>query len=112
MPSSVRCCCGPMPDSISNCGELTAPPQRMTSRPVNNPAILPECDPGGATPFEDDLFGQRLGHDLQIWALHRRAQIADRGRAAPALARRRLVVADAVLACAIEIAIAREPKLH
>ena len=31
MPISIRCSAGPMPDSISSWGLLTAPPDRMTS---------------------------------------------------------------------------------
>jgi hypothetical protein len=31
MPVSIRWSAGPMPDSISSCGLLTAPPHRMTS---------------------------------------------------------------------------------
>src|SRR4029077_19842628 len=46
-----------------------------------------------------------------IGSLHCRAQIADSSRAAPALACRRLMVADAFLAGAIEIVIAREAEL-
>src|SRR5260370_35614819 len=70
----------------------------------------PERDADGATPFEQDLFAQRLGHDLQIASLHRRTQIADRGRAAASVARRRLVIADAVLARAVEITVARKAE--
>src|SRR5207302_8980605 len=72
-----------------------------------DPALAAEIDPDGAAALEQDLLGERLGNDLQVAALHRRAQIADRGRAAPAVARRRLVIADAVLAGAVEILVAR-----
>src|SRR5216684_8694736 len=73
---------------------------------------LPERDASRASYFEDDLLGQRLRDDPQIGALHRRAQITDGGRAAPALARGRLMVADTFLARAIEIVIAWETQLH
>src|SRR5438045_545106 len=32
IPCSASCCAGPMPESISSCGELSAPPDRITSR--------------------------------------------------------------------------------
>ena len=73
-------------------------------------AVAPEPHADGAPAFEQDLLGQRPGDDAQIGALHRRAQIADGGRAAPAIARRRLVVADAVLARAVEIVVAGKAK--
>src|SRR5437879_11825022 len=74
-------------------------------------ALAAEADADGAAALEQDLFGERLGDDLPVAALHRRAQIADRGRAAPAVARRRLVIADAVLAGAVEIVVARITEL-
>src|SRR5439155_15360694 len=72
-----------------------------------DPALTAEIDADGAAALEQDLLGERLGDDLQVAALHRWAQIADRGRAAPAVARRRLVIADAFLAGAVEIVVAR-----
>src|SRR5947207_8175753 len=72
--------------------------------------VAPERDADGAAAFEQDLVAERFGDDLQIAPLHRRAQIADRGRAAAAVARRRLVIADAVLTRAVEIIVARKAK--
>ena len=55
--------------------------------------------------FKQNLLGQGPGDDIEIAALHCRAEIADRSRAALAVARRRLVITDPVLAGAIEIVI-------
>ncbi len=115
MPRSVRCCCGPMPDSSSSCGELIAPPHRITSRAartVRSSAVLTERHAGGAAAIQRDALGQRIGDDAQIAALHRRAQIADRGGAAPAVARGELVVADPFLRGAVEVVIARIAEIE
>src|SRR5690348_1435199 len=74
------------------------------------PAAPPERDADGAAALEEDLVAERLGHDLQIAPLHRRPQIPDCGRAAPAVARCRLVVAGPVLTRAVEIVIARKAE--
>ena len=75
------------------------------------PAIPAKCHADGAAAFEQDFLGQGPGDDIEIGALHCRAEIADGGRAALAVARRRLVVADAVLAGAVEIVIAGKAEL-
>src|SRR5260370_3296613 len=108
MPNPARCSCGPMPESIRSCGELTAPPHKITSRAaraVSEPAMPAKCYAGGTAAFEQNLLGQGPGNDIKIGALHCRAKIADRGRAALTVACRRLVVADPVLACSVEIVI-------
>src|SRR3954469_9723088 len=71
-----------------------------------------KCHADGAAAFEQNLLGQGPGDDIEIGALHCRAEIADRSRAAPSVACRRLVVADPVLAGAVEIVIAgkAEPR--
>src|SRR5215469_2113694 len=69
-------------------------------------------DTGRSPPDECDFFGERIGDDAQIGAAHCRSQIPDRGRAAPAVARRRLVIADAVLMGAVKIVVARKPRLR
>ena len=74
--------------------------------------VLAERDAGRAPPVKDDFFGQRVGEHAQIGAVHRRTQIADRGRAALAVAGRRLVIADAVLPGAVEIVVARKAETH
>src|SRR5260370_21688241 len=65
-----------------------------------------KCYADRTAAFEQKLLGQGLGNDMEIGALHCRAKIADGGRAALSVACRRLVVADPVLACAVEIVIA------
>ncbi len=41
MSSSRRCSAGPTPDSMSSCGELTAPPDRMTSPSTCTSVVAP-----------------------------------------------------------------------
>src|SRR4029453_10988446 len=67
---------------------------------------------GGALAFEQDTSGERLDLDLQVRTLLRRAQVADRGAATPAVARRGLVVAGTLLARAVEVVIARDAERH
>ena len=53
----------------------------------------------------------RIGNDFEIRAPARLAQVADRGRAAAAVARGELEIARAFLRRAIEIVVAREARL-
>ena len=76
------------------------------------PAVAAECHADGAAAFENNLFGHRAGDDAEIGTLHRRAQIADGGRTAFSVSGRRLVVADAVLASAVEIVVAGKAELR
>jgi len=55
-----------------------------------------EFDAGRSLPVEQDAAHQRFGHDLQVWALHRRVQIGARGAGAPAASAGLLAAADAV----------------
>src|SRR5205823_6172153 len=73
-------------------------------------AASAEGDADRVAASEEDPVAERLGHHLQVASLHRWPQIADRGRAAAPVARRRLVIADAVLPRAVEIVVAREAK--
>ena len=75
-------------------------------------AVVAKDDTGRSPPVKCDFFGEGIGDDAQIGATHSRSQIPDRGRAAPAVARRRLVIADAVLLGAVEIVVARKPRLR
>src|ERR1700730_5513709 len=75
------------------------------------PAVSAKARADGAAALAQDLLGQSSSDDPEIGALHRRAQIADRGRAALSVARRRLVVADTVLAGTVEIVVARKAEL-
>ena len=64
-------------------------------------------DAGGAASLEQNARGQRVGDDAQIGAAGHRFQVGLRGRAARALARRRLVKAGAFLRRAVEVVVAR-----
>ena len=64
-------------------------------------SALAERDAGRARAVQHDALGHRLGLDAQVGALHGRAQIADGCRAAAAVARRHLVVAEPVLVTAV-----------
>ena len=115
MPCATRCSALPIPDSSNSCGEFTAPPHKMISlaaRAVQVSPLLAEDDAGRPPPVKGDFLGQCIGDDAQIGPGHRRPQIADRGRAALAVTRRRLVIADAVLLFAIKIVVAREAQRH
>src|SRR5205814_7222609 len=72
---------------------------------------LAVADADRAPALEEDFLAQSIGDDAQVGPLHRRAQMADRGRTASALASGGLVVADAVLGGAIEIVVAGEAEL-
>src|SRR5580704_4700574 len=74
------------------------------------PAMLAKRHADRTAAFAPNLLGQGPGDDLEIGALHCRAEIADSGRAALSVACRRLVVAYPVLAGAVEIVIARKAE--
>ena len=100
---AVRCAArpgSPMPDSISTCGELITPPASSTSRwraHDRGSAALRYSTPTARPPSISDARHQRAGLDGEIVALQRRAQIGDRGAAAPAVADGVLVAADALV---------------
>src|SRR5690606_26893043 len=60
-------------------------------------------DAHGAAPLEDDAQDERAGDDREVLALQGRAQVADGGRAAAVVARRRLVDAGALLHRTVEV---------
>ena len=56
-PERASSAAGPTPESLSNCGELIGPPQRMTSRRARTfmlASVTPVMDAGGAAPLEGD----------------------------------------------------------
>ena len=71
IPCSARCAAGPIPESISSCGELKAPPQSTTSRAASSltvspsrmpstPTARPSCSSTRVTwtPVSTDRFGR------------------------------------------------------
>ena len=74
-------------------------------------AALPVFDPDRAPPLEQDAARQRVGFDDEIGSAPRLAQIADRGRPAPAVLRRELEIAGALLRRPVEIVVARIARL-
>ena len=101
-----------MPDSISSCGELNAPPHRMTSRSaigVQPLAALFVFDAGGALALHRDAGDMGADLDREIFPLHRRTQIADRGRAALAVADGILAAPEAFAARAVVVVGDRQP---
>ncbi len=77
---------GPMPDSISRCGELKHPPERITSRSARTivrslPRRYSMSD--RALTFHDDAGRERVDLERDVGALQGRAQEGDGGGAAP-----------------------------
>src|ERR1700730_14081099 len=75
------------------------------------PAVSAKARADGAAALAQDLLGQSSSDDPEIGALHRRTQIPDGRRAALSVARRRLVIADPVLARTVEIVVAGKAEL-
>ena len=60
-----------MPESISSCGLLIAPPQSSTSRVARTVCSAPawrKVTPGGPLPLELDPGGERAGRDGEVGA--------------------------------------------
>ena len=58
-----------MPEICSRCGELTAPPHRITSRAARHLAVdaaLAERDAGAAPALEQQPGGDRVGLDPRL----------------------------------------------
>ena len=101
-----------MPESIRVCGELTAPPARITSRSARAILRSPLCrysTPTARVPSNRMRVDQRAGLDAQIGASERGTQIADRRAAAVAVADRHLHAAEAVLLRAVVVVGRRIP---
>jgi hypothetical protein len=96
MPSERNNAAGPSPDSCrSDAGRISVPIFDAHRAPIR----------------EQDPAGQCIGHDGEIGSAARLPQIADRGRAAAAVARRQLEIAGAFLRRSVEIVAAREARL-
>ena len=106
MPSARSSAAGPTPESFSNCGELIAPPHRITSRrapPVQFAPALAVAHADGAAALENDLRRSRVSDDAKVRALHRRLQIGVGGGPAHAVFDRHVEAAETLLPFAVEV---------
>ena len=106
MPCRLSSAAGPMPDSMSSCGELMEPPASTTSRLARTSVAAPsrpDQDAGGAPTVEQDPFGQRLRPDGQVSALAGRVQIGPGGAPADAALDRLVHPPEPLLAEAVDI---------
>ena len=71
----------------------------------------PVLDADGAAVLDQDAGRVRVRRDDEVLSAPRGFQIGDRGAPAPAVADGRLVVADAILARAVEVGVARDARL-
>ena len=90
MPCSASWSRSPMPDSISSCGLLIAPPHSTTSRRARTTCVRPsllELDADGAVPVEEHPGGVGLGEHGQILPFQRGPEVGVGGAppGAPAL---------------------------
>ena len=97
-----------MPDSMSSCGELMAPPDKMTWRArfvrLSSHRIAHTC---GALAVQQDSFGQRMGVNHEIWTTAHRSQERGRRRVPDAIVNGELKITHAFLRDAIEVVVAR-----
>jgi len=93
-----------MPDSMSSCGDCSAPAHSRTSRRQRSCLTWP--------PFEQHPQHARLGDDLEVGPASHRRQIGLGRAAALAVVMRDLVQAHALLAGAVEIGVVRMAGLH
>src|SRR5207237_7458893 len=68
-------------------------------------------DADRAPALEEDAGGIGVGHDRQVLAVARRAEISPRGAPTTAIGGRRLVIADTLLPGAVEVVVGWDPGL-
>ena len=86
MPSAESSAALPTPDSWSSCGELIAPPDRMSSPDLTR-LVLPSCrnsTPTARVAVEDDLGDEGPGGHGEVRPAHHRIQVGPRGGQPPA----------------------------
>ena len=106
MPSDRRWSASPTPDSCSNCGELKAPPHRITS-PASTLCVRPRREystPMARVPSNSDAVHERPCLDGQVVARHRRVQVRARRAEPPAAVDVAVELGEALLAVAVDVA--------
>src|SRR5262245_8767218 len=78
MPCRRSAAAGPMPESISSCGDAIVPPATMTSRAA---AVI--LDTRRSPAVDVNARHERVGHHLQVRPAPRRCEVRVRGAAAP-----------------------------
>ena len=97
----------PTPETWSSCGELIAPPQRITSSArIVAPADL---DADRARALEDDALDERARAHLEVRALHRRMQVRPRRRPAPAVRDVAVELREPLLPVAVHVVVSEWP---
>ena len=114
MPCARSSSAGPSPESCISCGELNAPPARMTSPLARAARVVPPCrysTPTARRPSNRMRLASALVSTTRLDRRRASPQIADRGRPAPAILRRELEIAGALLRRPVEIVVARIARL-
>ena len=106
MPSGCSSSAGPIPDSSSSRGELTAPPLKISSRSTCTCSGFPSMIRSRPVtrPFShEDLAGQRMGDDVEVLPRPGRFQVRRSSALAASVLLGDVVPADALLRSAVEI---------
>jgi hypothetical protein len=95
-----------LPDSCSTCGELIAPPDRITSARARITRTTPLCrtsTPTARPALDHHARHLRMGHHRQVRPPHRRPQERPRGRVPPPPLHRQLIGPHPLLLRPVEI---------
>ena len=101
-----------MPDNIRICGELIAPPARIT-QPASTRTSRPRCRYSTPTARAPSMSTRRVSacvSTVRFWRAANRREVRARSRTAQAVPLRDLVEAETFLRCAVEVGVAREAR--